>query len=90
MCIYTYSITTDQRIVCLFVLGLTSLLNTLGQIATAPAGSCVTLTNVLPQRNDMLPTPSQDTDTGHDYPPRHSIQTQDMTTHHVTVYRHRT
>ena len=27
-------------------------------------------------------------DTGHDTPPRHSIQTQDMTPHPVTVYRH--
>ena len=29
-------------------------------------------------------------DTGHGTPPRHSIQTQDMTPHPVTVYRHRT
>ena len=36
------------------------------------------------------PTPSQYTDTGHDTPPRHSIQTQDMTPHLITVYRHRT
>ena len=36
------------------------------------------------------PTPSQYTDTGHATPPRHSIQTQDMPPHPVTVYRHRT
>ena len=36
------------------------------------------------------PTSSQYTDTGHDTPPRHSIQTQDMAPHLVTVYRHRT
>ena len=35
------------------------------------------------------PTLSQYTDTGHDTPPRHSIQTQGMTPHLVTVYRHR-
>ena len=35
------------------------------------------------------PTPPQYTDTGHDIPPRHSIQTQDMTSHPATVYRHR-
>ena len=29
-------------------------------------------------------------DTGHDTPPCHTIQTQDMTPHPVTVYRHRT
>ena len=34
--------------------------------------------------------PSQYTDTGHATPPRHSIQTQDMPPHPVTVYRHRT
>ena len=36
------------------------------------------------------PPPSHYTDTGHDTPPRHIIQTQDMTPHPVTVYRHRT
>ena len=48
----------------------------------------------------MTPHLSQYTDTGHDTPPRHSIQTQDMTPHPsqytdtghdtppVTVYRH--
>ena len=37
----------------------------------------------------MTPHPSQYTDTGHDTPPRHSIQTQDTTPQPVTVYRHR-
>ena len=59
--------------------------------------------NAMPQTQDMTPhpvteyrqrtwhpTPSQNTDTGHDTPPRHRIQTQDMTPHPVTVYRHRT
>ena len=32
---------------------------------------------------------SQYTDTGHDTPPRHSIQTQDMTPRPVTVYRYK-
>ena len=36
------------------------------------------------------PTPSQYTDTRHNTPSCHSIQTQDMTPHPVTVYRHRT
>ena len=65
-------------------------------IVTVPAYSSAALSNVLPywnamlQTQDMTPTPSQYTDTGHDTPPRHSIKTQDMTPHPVTVYRHRT
>ena len=47
----------------------TSLLNIWGLIATVPACSSGTLTNVLPHRNVMP-------------------QTQDMTPHPVTVYRH--
>ena len=35
-------------------------------------------------------TPSQYTDTGNDTTPLHSIQTQGMTPHPITVYRHRT
>ena len=52
-------------------LGLRSLLNIWGYIATVPACSSGTLTNVLLHRNAMP-------------------QTQDMTPHPVTVYRHRT
>ena len=61
---------------------LTSLLNMRGHIATVPACSIGTLTDVLPYMNAMPqtqgthPTPSQYTDTGH-------------TPHPVTVYRHR-
>ena len=36
----------------------------------------------------MTPSPSHYTDTKHDTPSRYSIQTQDMTPHPVTVYRH--
>ena len=50
-------------------LGLTSLVNIWGHIATVPTCSSGTLTNVLPHRNAMP-------------------QTQDMTSHPVTVYRH--
>ena len=38
----------------------------------------------------QLRTPSQNTDTGHDIPPHNNIHTQEMTSHPVTVYRHRT
>ena len=55
----------DILFVCL---GLTSLLNICGHIATVPARSSGTLTNMLPHRNVMP-------------------QTQDTTTHPVTVYR---
>ena len=55
---------------CLFVLGLTALLNILVHFATVPACSTGTLTNVLQRGNAMS-------------------QTQDITTHPVTVYRHR-
>ena len=54
----------------LLVVGLRSLLNIWGHIATVPACSSDTLTNVLPHRNAMP-------------------QTQGMTSHPVTVYRHR-
>ena len=46
-------------VICLFVLGLTSLWNIWGHITTVPACSSGTLTNVLPHRNAMPQT--QDT-----------------------------
>ena len=72
-------------------------LNIWGHIETVPSCSTGTSTNVvlhrnaMPQIQDMTPTPSQCTDTGHDthpvtvyrhrtwHPPRHSVQIQDMT-----------
>ena len=56
-----------NKFVCL---GLTSLLNIWGHVATVPACSSGTLTDVLLHMNDMP-------------------QTQDMTFHPVTVYKHR-
>ena len=62
----------NSQCLSLFVvcLGLTSLLNIWGHIATVPTCSSGTLSNVLPHWMAMT-------------------QTQDMTRHRVTVYRHR-
>ena len=60
--------------------GLTLLLN----IRSYRDGACLQQwTNVLPNRNVNT------ADTEHDTPLSHTIQTQNMTPHHVTLYRHR-
>ena len=61
----TRGVASRLRSLVLVCLSLTSPLNIGGHIATVPACSSGTLTNVLPHRNDI--------------PPRHSIQTRGRT-----------
>ena len=69
-----------------------SLLNIWGHITTVPAcSSSSAATLEFPTADTGHDTPPRHSiQTGHDIPPRHSIQTQDMTPHPFTVYRHRT
>ena len=76
-----YSLMCSERLKGVLFTCICKVLTPLYHITTGPA--CCTLTNVLQHLNAMLQT-------GHDTPPHHSVQTQDMTYHPITVYRHRT